>query len=160
MTRHDARGRENEPRVSLATVSRVQTVPSTSLRARDAARWKSSKSSQRLQNVHARRVGDRAQRLFPVWLFRDRKSVFSRSLRVSGGRRGNRGFDALLQHRIRSYRTKTVIRAAGESDVRGVAIITSSVERSLTTEADRRGISLVFFNSDRPNKERGISVSI
>jgi DNA-binding LacI/PurR family transcriptional regulator len=49
-------------------------------------------------------------------------------------------------------RTKAVMRKLRESDARGVAIVTSSVERSMASELTAAGIPLVFCNSDPASK--------
>jgi DNA-binding LacI/PurR family transcriptional regulator len=49
-------------------------------------------------------------------------------------------------------RTRTVIQKLLESNVRGVAVMTSSVDRAATSELTAAGIGLVFNNSDTAKK--------
>ena len=66
-------------------------------------------------------------------------------------------------------RTKAVMRKLRESDVRGVAIVTSSVDKSMASELTAGGIPVVLCNSDPAGKlvgnicikyEHGINKSI
>jgi len=65
----------------------------------------------------------------------------------------NRGFDVLLCNtEYNQERTKAVMRKLRESDVRGVAIVTSSVDPSMASELTAAGIPVVFCNSDPAGK--------
>jgi DNA-binding LacI/PurR family transcriptional regulator len=82
----------------------------------------------------------------------------------------DRGFDVLLFNtEYQESRTKSVIRKLIESDVRGVAIMTSSVDKSTTSELTAAGVGIVFCNLGAPERlisnisidyQRGISQAI
>jgi LacI family transcriptional regulator len=82
----------------------------------------------------------------------------------------DRGFDVLLFNtEYQESRTKSVIRKLIESDVRGVAIMTSSVDKSTTSELTAAGVGVVFCNLGAPERlisnisidyQRGISQAI
>src|SRR5947208_481040 len=139
--------------VSLATVSRVLNntqyiSEETRRRVLDAVR-----EFNYFKNVHARRLATGRSDLFGLVISEIANPFFPEIIRGFQAMAWNRGFDVLLCNtEYDRERTKTVIRKLRESDVRGVAIVTSSVERSMTTELTDAGIPLVFFNSDPADK--------
>ncbi len=65
----------------------------------------------------------------------------------------SRGFDVLLCNtEYDPERTKAVMRKLRESAVRGVAVVTSSVDQSMASELTAVGIPLVFCNYDSAGK--------
>jgi len=82
----------------------------------------------------------------------------------------DRGLDVLLCNtEYNQARTKSVIRKLIEGDVRGVAIMTSSLDRSVTSDLIAAGVGVVFCNLGRAGKlvsnisidyQRGISQAI
>jgi hypothetical protein len=64
-----------------------------------------------------------------------------------------RGFDVLLLNtEYLQARTESVIRKLLESDVRGVAIMNSSLDKSATAELSAEGIGVVFCNLGPPER--------
>jgi DNA-binding LacI/PurR family transcriptional regulator len=139
--------------VSLATVSRVlnntqYTSDRTRRRVLDAVN-----EFNYFRNVHAKRLATGRSDLFGLVISEIANPFFPEIIRGFQAMAWNRGFDVLLCNTEYDLdRTKAVIRKLRESDVRGVAIVTSTVERSMTKELTSAGIPLVFFNSDPASK--------
>ena len=139
--------------VSLATVSRVLNntqyiSEETRRRVLDAVR-----EFNYFKNVHARRLATGRSDLFGLVISEIANPFFPEIIRGYQAVAWNRGFDVLLCNtEYDDERTKAVIRKLRESDVRGVAIVTSSVDRSMTSELIAAGIPLVFCNSGPASK--------
>jgi LacI family transcriptional regulator len=139
--------------VSLATVSRVLNntqyiSEETRRRVLDAVR-----EFNYFKNVHARRLATGRSDLFGLVISEIANPYFPEIIRGYQAMAWNRGFDVLLCNTEYDHeRTKAVIRKLRESDVRGVAIVTSSVDRSMASELTAAGIPLVFCNSDPASK--------
>src|SRR5436190_177515 len=83
------------------------------------------------KNVHARRLATGQSDLFGLVISEIATPFFSEIIRGFQAAAGDRGLDVLLCNtEYNQSRTKSVIRKLIESDVRGVAIVTSSVARS------------------------------
>jgi LacI family transcriptional regulator len=139
--------------VSLATVSRVLNnteyiSEETRRRVLDAVR-----EFNYFKNVHARRLATGQSDLFGLVISEIANPYFPEIIRGYQAMTWNRGFDVLLCNtEYDRERTKAVMRKLRESDVRGVAVVTSSVDRSMASELTAAGIPLVFCNADPAGK--------
>ncbi|MBZ5654850.1 MAG: LacI family transcriptional regulator [Acidobacteriia bacterium] len=139
--------------VSLATVSRVlnntQYISDETRRSvLDAVR-----ELNYFKNVHARRLATGRSDLFGLVISEIANPYFPEIIRGYQAMAWNHGFDVLLCNtEYDRERTKAVMRKLRESDVRGVAIVTSSVDRDMASELTAAGIPLVFCNSDPASK--------
>ncbi len=133
--------------VSPATVSRVlnktQSIsPETTQRVLDVVHQLNY-----FKNVHARRLATGRSDLFGLVISEIANPYFPEIIRGFQEAAWERGFDVLLFNtEYNQQRTKSVIRKLIERDVRGVAILTSSVGREITAEATAAGVGLVFSN--------------
>jgi len=85
-------------------------------------------------------------------------------------RRWDRGFDVLLCNTQYDHaRKKSILRKLIESDVRGVAVMTSSIDKSMQWNSLAAGIGVVFCNVSPAEKlvstisidyQRGIAQAI
>ena len=156
--------------VSKATVSRVlnktQTIaPETERRVLEVVRQLNYH-----KNVHARRLATGCSDLFGLVISEIINPYFPEIIRGFQAEAWDRGFDAVLCNTEYSpERTQSVIQKLLESDVRGVAIMTSSLDQSVTSELTDAGVGLVFCNLGPPKRlvsniaidyERGISQAI
>ena len=139
--------------VSLATVSHVlnktrYTAPDTVQRVLSAA-----KELNYYKNVHARRLAMGRSDLFGLLISEVANPYFSDIITGFQTAAWQHGFDVLLCNtEYDPARTQTVIQKLLESNVRGVAVMTSSVDRAATSELTAAGIGLVFNNSDTVQK--------
>ncbi len=139
--------------VSLATVSRV--LSNTQYVSEEARRRVLSavREFDYFKNVHARRLATGRSDLLGLVISEIANPYFPEIIRGYQAMAWNRGFDVLLCNtEYDAERTKAVMRKLRESDARGVAIVTSSVERSMASELTAAGIPLVFCNSDPASK--------
>ena len=133
--------------VSPATVSRVlnktqHIAPETEQRVREVVRQLNYH-----QNVHARRLATGHSNLFGLVISEIVNPYFPEIIRGFQAAAWDRGFDVLLCNtEYQPARVESVMRKLIESDVRGVAIMTSSVDQSGTAELREAGIGLVFCN--------------
>ncbi len=133
--------------VSLATVSHVlnktrYTAPHTVERVLNAA-----KALNYYKNVHARRLAMGQSDLFGLMISEIANPYFSDIITGFQTAAWQHGFDVLLCNtEYDPARIPTVIQKLLESNVRGVAVMTSSVDRSATSELTAAGIGLVFNN--------------
>jgi DNA-binding LacI/PurR family transcriptional regulator len=156
--------------VSPATVSRVlnktQNIsPETEQRVLEVVRQLNY-----YKNVHARRLATGQSNLFGLVISEIANPYFPEIIRGFQAAAWDRGFDVLLFNtEYQESRTKSVIRKLIESDVRGVAIMTSSVDKSTTSELTAAGVGVVFCNLGAPERlisnisidyQRGISQAI
>ena len=101
------------------------------------------------KNVHARRLATGRSDLFGLVISEIANPFFPEIIRGYQATAWSRGSDVLLCNtEYDRERTKMVIRKLRESDVRGVAIVTSAVDQSMASELTDAGIPLVFCNSD------------
>jgi DNA-binding LacI/PurR family transcriptional regulator len=105
------------------------------------------------KNVHARRLATGTSDLFALVISDIANPFFPEVIRGFQGAAWDRGFDVLvLNTEYSSKRTETIVRRLVESDVRGVAIMTSSIEETATRELTGAGINVVFSNFCRADK--------
>ena len=139
--------------VSLATVSRVLNhtqyiSEATRRRVLDAVR-----EFDYFKNVHARRLATGRSDLFGLVISEIANPYFPEIIRGYQARAWNRGFDVLICNtEYDRERTKAVMRKLRESDVRGVAIVTSSVDKSMASELTAAGIPVVLCNAEPAGK--------
>jgi LacI family transcriptional regulator len=139
--------------VSLATVSRVlnntQYISEETRRiVLDAVR-----DLNYFKNVHARRLATGRSDLFGLVISEIANPFFPEIIRGYQAMAWSRGFDVLLCNTEYDLeRTKLAMRKLRESDVRGVAIVTSSVDPTMASELTAAGIPLVFCNSGPASK--------
>jgi DNA-binding LacI/PurR family transcriptional regulator len=139
--------------VSPATVSRVLNktqyiAPETERRVLEVVRQLNY-----FKNVHARRLATGQSDLFGLVISEIANPYFPEIIRGFQAAAWERGFDVLLFNtEYQEARTGSVIRKLIESDVRGVAIMTSSVSKSATTELTVAGIGVVFCNLGPPER--------
>jgi LacI family transcriptional regulator len=139
--------------VSLATVSRV--LNNTQYISEETRRsvLDAVHELNYFKNVHARRLATGQSDLLGLVISEIANPYFPEIIRGYQAMAWNRGFDVLLCNTEYDLeRTKVVMRKLRESDVRGVAIVTSSVDRSMAAELTAAGIPLVFCNSDPAGK--------
>jgi DNA-binding LacI/PurR family transcriptional regulator len=156
--------------VSPATVSRVLNKtqyisPATEQRVLEVVRQLNY-----YKNVHARRLATGRSDLFGLVISEIANPYFPEIIRGFQAAAWDRGFDVLLFNtEYQESRTKSVMRKLIESDVRGVAVMTSSVDKSTTSELTAAGIGVVFCNLGAPERlisnisidyQRGISQAI
>jgi DNA-binding LacI/PurR family transcriptional regulator len=167
---HTMRDVAKKAGVSPATVSRVLNKtqyisPDTEQRVLDVVRRLNY-----YKNVHARRLSTGKSDLFGLMISEITNPYFPEIIRGFQATAWDRGFDVLLFNtEYNRTRTESVIRKLIESDVRGVAIMTSSVGKDTTAELTAAGIGVVFCNLGPPEQlisnisidyQRGISQAI
>jgi DNA-binding LacI/PurR family transcriptional regulator len=139
--------------VSLTTVSRVLNntryiAEDTRQRVLDTVR-----EFDYFKNVHARRLATGRSDLFGLVISEIANPYFPEIIRGYQAVSWNRGFDVLICNtEYDRERTKAVMRKLRESDVRGVAIVTSSVDKSMASELTAAGIPVVLCNSEPASK--------
>jgi DNA-binding LacI/PurR family transcriptional regulator len=139
--------------VSLATVSRV--LNDTEYISEHTRRrvLKVVRDFNYFKNVHARRLATGRSDIFGLIISEIANPYFPEIVRGYQAMAWSRGFDVLICNtEYDRDRTKAVMRKLRESDVRGVAIVTSSVDRSMASELTAAGIPLVFCNYDSAGK--------
>jgi DNA-binding LacI/PurR family transcriptional regulator len=156
--------------VSPATVSRVLNKthyisPQTAQRVLEVVRQLNY-----YKNVHARRLATGRSDLFGLVISEIVNPYFPEIIRGFQAAAWERGFDVLLCNtEYDPARTQSVVRKLIESDVRGVAIMTSSVDKNMTSQLTAAGIGLAFCNLGPPamltsnisiDYQRGISEAI
>src|ERR1700681_2352010 len=167
---HTMREVAKQAGVSPATVSRVLNktqyiAPETEQRVLAVVRQLNY-----YKNVHARRLATGQSDLFGLVISEISNPFFPEVIQGFQAAAWERGLDVLLCNTdYNQSRTKSVIRKLIESDVRGVAIMTSSVDKSVTSDLITAGVGVVFCNLGRAEKlvsnisidyQRGISQAI
>src|ERR1700674_1712235 len=167
---HTMREVAKQAGVSPATVSRVLNKtqyisPETEQRVLEVVRQLNYH-----KNVHARRLATGQSDLFGLVISEIANPYFPEIIRGFQAAAWDRGFDVLLFNtEYQESRTKSVIRTLIESDVRGVAVMTSSLDKSTTSELTAAGVGVVFCNLAPPERlisnisidyQRGISQAI
>ena len=122
------------------------------------------------RNVHARRLAIGKSDLFGLVISEIVNPFFSEIIRGFQSAAWDQGFDVLLLNtEYDDKRTEAVIQKMIENDVRGVAIITSSLDDKMITSLTKEGIGVVVCNlmpvdrltsSIRINYERGLQQAI
>ena len=159
---------------------RAGVSPATVSRVLNKTHYISTETEQRVlevvrqlnyyKNVHARRLATGQSDLFGLVISEIANPYFPEIIRGFQASAWDRGLDVLLCNtEYDQSRTKSVIRKLIESDVRGVAIMTASVGKSMTSDLIAAGVGVVFCNLGRAEKlvsnisidyERGISQAI
>lgn len=99
------------------------------------------------KNVHAKRLSTGQSDLFGLVISEIANPYFPEIIRGFQAAAWDRGFDVLLCNTEYSpLRTQSVIDKLIQSDVRGVAIVTSSIDTSMTADLIEAGIGVVFCN--------------
>jgi len=99
------------------------------------------------KNVHARRLATGQSNLLGLVISEITNPYFLELIRGFQAAAWDRGLDVLLCNtEYNPERTKFVIRKLIESDVRGVAVMTASVDKGMTAELTATGIGVVFCN--------------
>jgi DNA-binding LacI/PurR family transcriptional regulator len=159
---------------------RAGVSPATVSRVLNKTHYISAETEQRVlevvgqlkyfKNVHARRLATGQSDLFGLVISEIANPYFAEVIRGFQAAAWDRGFDVLLCNtQYNPERVRSILRKLIESDARGVAVMTSSIDRSLTTELTSAGIGVVFCNLAPPGKlvstisvdyQRGISQAI
>jgi len=104
------------------------------------------------KNVHAKRLSTGRSDLFGLVISEIASPYFSEVIRGFQAAAWDRGLDVLLLNtEYIPARTQAVIRKLIQSDVSGVAIMTSSIDNTMTAELQKAGIGVVFSNSSVPD---------
>ena len=156
--------------VSVATVSRVLNKRHYISAATSRRVLEVVQQLQYRKNVHARRLATGQSNLFGLVISEITNPFFPELIKGFQAAAWDRGFDVLLLNtEYNPDRTSLVIRKLIENDVRGVAVMTASVDRSMTAELAVAGIGLVFLDLSPAgtlvsnvsiNYQRGISQAI
>ncbi len=105
------------------------------------------------KNVHARRLSTGQSDLFGLVISEIANPYFPEIIRGFQAAAWDRGLDVLLCNTEYSpQRTESVISKLVQSDVRGVAIVTSSIDNTMTSALIEAGIGVVFCNLCSPGK--------
>jgi DNA-binding LacI/PurR family transcriptional regulator len=131
--------------VSLATVSRV--LSNTHYIAEDTKKrvLKVVDELNYYKNVHARRLATGRNNLFGLVISDIANPFFPEVIRGFQRAAWDRGFDVLLLNTEYSQtRIESIVRKFVESDVSGVAVMTSSIDDTATQELTSAGIGVVF----------------
>ncbi len=159
---------------------RAGVSPATVSRVLNKTHYISSETEQRVlavvrqlnyfKNVHARRLATGQSDLLGLVISEIANPYFPEIIRGFQASAWDRGLDVLICNtEYDPSRTKSVIRKLIESDVRGVAIMTASVGKSMTADLIAAGVGVVFCNLGQAEKlvsnisidyERGISQAI
>src|SRR3989441_5532033 len=140
---------------------RAGVSPATVSRVLNKTQYISAKMEQRVlevvrqlnyyKNVHARRLATGQSDLFGLVISEIANPFFPEIIRGFQAAAWDRGLDVLLCNtEYNPQRTRSVIRKLIESDVRGVAIMTSSLERDIISELTEAGVGGVFCNLGPP----------
>ncbi len=159
---------------------RAGVSPATVSRVLNKTHYISTETEQRVlevvrqlnyyKNVHARRLATGQSDLFGLVISEIANPYFPEIIRGFQASAWDRGLDVLLCNtEYDQSRTKSVIRKLIESDVRAVAIMTASVDKSATSDLIAAGVGVVFCNLGGAEKlvsnisidyQRGISQAI
>jgi DNA-binding LacI/PurR family transcriptional regulator len=143
--------------------SRASVSPATVSRVLNNTHYISEKTRKRVlaavselnyyKNVHAKRLATGQSDLFGLVISEIANPYFPEVIRGFQAAAWDQGLDVLLLNtEYNSERTQSVIRKLVESDARGVAIMTSSIDDSATTPLTESGIGVVFCNMCSPSK--------
>lgn len=139
--------------VSLATVSRVLNNTQYISEKTRARVMKAVHEFNYFKNVHARRLATGRSDLFGLVISEIANPYFPEIIRGFQATAWNRGFDVLLCNtEYDGERIKAVMRKLREGDVRGAAVVTSTVDRSMVSELTDAGMPVVLCNSDQAGK--------
>ena len=139
--------------VSPATVSRVLNKTHYISAATEKRVLETVKELNYFKNVHAKRLATGQSDLFGLVISEIANPYFPEIIRGFQAVAWDRGFDVLLCNTEYSpARTQSVIGKLIQSDVRGVAIVTSSIDASMTSDLIAAGIGAVFCNQCHPGR--------
>ena len=149
-TMHDVARRAG---VSPATVSRVLSKnPYISAETTDRV-MSAVKELHYHRNVHARRLAIGTSDLFGLVISEIANPFFSEIIRGFQSAAWDRGFDVLLLNtEYNPERTQSVVRKLIENDVRGVAIMTSSLDDEVIQSLTHEGIAVVLSSQAAPDR--------
>jgi DNA-binding LacI/PurR family transcriptional regulator len=143
--------------------SRARVSPATVSRVLNKTHYISEKTRNRVlaavselnyyKNVHAKRLSTGQSDLVGLVISEIANPYFPEVIRGFQAAAWDHGLDVLLLNtEYNSDRTQSVIRKLVESDARGVAIMTSSIDESATAPLTQSGIGVVFCNLCSPSK--------
>ncbi len=122
------------------------------------------------RNVHARRLAIGKSDLFGLLISEIANPYFSEIIRGFQSEAWDHGFDVLLLNTEYSEkRTESALRKLIENDVRGVAVMTSSLDDGAMEELTKQGIGVLMSSNVTPGRlistlvidyERGLSEAI
>lgn len=139
--------------VSPATVSRVLNKTHYIAAATEKRVLEAVSQLNYYKNVHAKRLSTGQSDLFGLVISEIANPYFPEIIRGFQAAAWDQGFDVLLCNTEYSpRRTQSVINKLIQSDVRGVAIVTSSIDNSMTPDLIEAGIGVVFCNLCPPGK--------
>lgn len=139
--------------VSPATVSRVLNKNHYISAATEMRVLETVKKLNYFKNVHAKRLSTGQSDLFGLVISEIANPYFPEIIRGYQAAAWDRGFDVLLCNTEYSpRRTRSIISKLIQSDVRGVAIVTSSIDPSMTVDLMKAGIGVVFCNLCHPGR--------
>ena len=149
-TMHDVAKRAG---VSPATVSRVLSKnPYISAETTDRV-MSAVNELHYHRNVHARRLAIGKSDLFGLVISEIANPFFPEIIRGFQSEAWDRGFDVLLLNtEYNPERTKSVVRKLIENDVRGVAVMTSSLDAEVIQSLTQEGIAVVLSNMSTPDR--------
>jgi DNA-binding LacI/PurR family transcriptional regulator len=133
--------------VSPATVSRVLNktryiAPETRRRVLEVVG-----QLKYFKNVHAQRLATGHSDLFGLVISEIANPYFAEIIRGFQAAAWDRGFDVLLCNtQYDRSRTKSILRKLIESDVGGVAVMTSTIDKNMASELTAAGIGVVLCN--------------
>lgn len=105
------------------------------------------------RNVHAKRLSTGQSDLFGLVISEIANPYFPEIIRGFQAAAWDHGFEVLLCNtEYKAERTQSVIKKLIQSDVRGVAILTASIDKTMTRALTRANIGVVFCNLCAPEK--------
>lgn len=139
--------------VSVATVSRVLSK-NPFISAETVERVTAAVTELHYhRNVHARRLAIGKSDLFGLIISEISNPFFSEIIRGFQSAAWDRGFDVLLLNtEYKADRVISVLRKLIENDVRGVAIMTSSLDNQVIRSLTNEGIAVVLNNLSTPER--------
>src|SRR5690242_7376655 len=156
--------------VSPATVSRVLNKTQSISTEMEQRVLKVVRQLNYYKNVHARRLATGQSDLFGLLISEIANPFFPEIIQGFQAAAWDRGLDVLLCNtEYNQSRTTAVMRKLIERDARGVAVMTSSVDKSALSDLIAAGIGVVFCNLGPAEKlvsnisidyQRGISQAI
>ena len=133
--------------VSPATVSRVLSKTHHIAEETERRVLEVVEQMNYFKNVHARRLATGTSDLFGLVISEIANPYFPELIRGFQASAWDRGFDVLLCNtQYDPARARAIMRKLLENDVRGVAVMTASIDKSFTTQLVSAGIGVVFCN--------------
>jgi len=139
--------------VSPATVSRVLNKTHYISEATEKRVLEAVNELSYYKNVHARRLSTGQSDLFGLVISEIANPYFPEIIRGFQAAAWDKGFDVLLCNtEYDPKRIQSVVSKLVQSDVRGVAVVTSSIDTNMTSQLINAGIGTVFCNVCSPSK--------